>query len=179
MPSKHKTFAWHLHNVVPASSTAGPKLYKCYTNVLCLLGQIWTTISALYQYHSKLARYCQGYIVASELKDPIWHSSEWQIGSFSSEATIWCCRCHGDLYGQTLDGEAKVLLLPHTMGEWAIIGDNEPLLFWYGVGLSPLFKSPQWRRKLWMQLLRALLIIALLTVIMGNELLTLAHGRGP
>ena len=29
------------------------------------------------------------YIVASELKDPIWHSSEWQIGSFSSEATIW------------------------------------------------------------------------------------------
>ena len=25
--------------------------------------------------------------VASELKDPIWHSSEWQIGSFSSEAT--------------------------------------------------------------------------------------------
>ena len=29
------------------------------------------------------------YIVASELKDPIWHSSEWQIGSFSSEATIY------------------------------------------------------------------------------------------
>ena len=28
------------------------------------------------------------YLVASELKDPIWHSSEWQIGSFSSEATI-------------------------------------------------------------------------------------------
>ena len=28
------------------------------------------------------------YIVASELKDPIWHSSEWQIGSFSYEATI-------------------------------------------------------------------------------------------
>ena len=26
-------------------------------------------------------------IVASELKDPIWHSLEWQIGSFSSEAT--------------------------------------------------------------------------------------------
>ena len=29
------------------------------------------------------------HIVASELKDPIWHSSEWQIGSFSSEATIY------------------------------------------------------------------------------------------
>ena len=28
----------------------------------------------------------------SELKDPIWHSSEWQIGSFSSEATIWCLK---------------------------------------------------------------------------------------
>ena len=29
------------------------------------------------------------YIVASELKDPICHSNECQIGSFSSEATIW------------------------------------------------------------------------------------------
>ena len=29
------------------------------------------------------------YIVASELKDPICHSDECQIGSFSSEATIW------------------------------------------------------------------------------------------
>ena len=28
------------------------------------------------------------HFVASELKDPIWHSLEWQIGSFSSEATI-------------------------------------------------------------------------------------------
>ena len=28
------------------------------------------------------------HLAASELKDPIWHSSEWQIGSFSSEATI-------------------------------------------------------------------------------------------
>ena len=26
--------------------------------------------------------------VASELKDAIWHSLEWQIGSFSSEATL-------------------------------------------------------------------------------------------
>ena len=31
-----------------------------------------------------------GYFVASELKDPICHSNECQIGSFSSEATI--CR---------------------------------------------------------------------------------------
>ena len=28
------------------------------------------------------------HIVASELKNPIWHSLEWQIGSFGSEATI-------------------------------------------------------------------------------------------
>ena len=34
-------------------------------------------------------RYFDGsQFVASELKDPIWHSLEWQIGSFSSEATI-------------------------------------------------------------------------------------------
>ena len=29
------------------------------------------------------------YIVTSELNDPIWHSLEWQIGSFSFEATIY------------------------------------------------------------------------------------------
>ena len=34
IPSKHKT----LHNVVPTSLT----LYKCYTNVLCLLGRFWS-----------------------------------------------------------------------------------------------------------------------------------------
>ena len=32
---------------------------------------------------------CGWHIVASELKDPIWHSLEWQIGSFSSEPTIY------------------------------------------------------------------------------------------
>ena len=37
--------------------------------------------------------HCSYYIVASELKDPIWHSSEWQIGSFSSEATIYGNGC--------------------------------------------------------------------------------------
>ena len=38
------------------------------------------------------------YIVASELKDPIWHSSEWQIGSFSSEATIYTMLCELHLF---------------------------------------------------------------------------------
>ena len=35
------------------------------------------------------------YIVASELKDPICHSDECQIGSFSSEATI--CKNSADM----------------------------------------------------------------------------------
>ena len=41
------------------------------------------TLTGLYSIFSAV-----DHIVASELKDPIWHSSEWQIGSFSSEATI-------------------------------------------------------------------------------------------
>ena len=36
------------------------------------------------------------YIVASELKDPICHSNECQIGSFSAQATI--CVCHIPVY---------------------------------------------------------------------------------
>ena len=41
------------------------------------------------------------YLVASELKDPICHSDECQIGSFSSEATIlWSGLCQW--YGSTL-----------------------------------------------------------------------------
>ena len=43
----------------------------------------YTQCRTLNQHHSEKA-----YIVASELKDPICHSLEWQIGSFSSEATI-------------------------------------------------------------------------------------------
>ena len=39
-------------------------------------------------------------IVASELKDPISHSSEWQIGSFNSEATV--CTSPG-LIGRAAD----------------------------------------------------------------------------
>ena len=43
--------------------------------------------------HAQYALYetydIDSHFVASELKDPIWHSLEWQIGSFSSEATIW------------------------------------------------------------------------------------------
>ena len=36
------------------------------------------------------------YIVASELNDPICHSNECQIGSFSSEATICVCVYEGN-----------------------------------------------------------------------------------
>ena len=35
------------------------------------------------------------HFVASELNDPICHSDEWQIGSFSSEATIWIISVRG------------------------------------------------------------------------------------
>ena len=39
-PSKHKTFVWHLYNVGPTAKTLGRRCrpYKCYANVLCLLG---------------------------------------------------------------------------------------------------------------------------------------------
>ena len=35
LPRKHKTFVDHFYNVGPTST-----LYKCYTNVLCLLGNV-------------------------------------------------------------------------------------------------------------------------------------------
>ena len=37
--SKHKTFVKYLYNVGPNVDDVGPALYKCYTNVLCLLGK--------------------------------------------------------------------------------------------------------------------------------------------
>ena len=43
-------------------------------------------ISTWYRKYSAIQSWV--YFFASELKDPIWHSLEWQIGSFSSEATI-------------------------------------------------------------------------------------------
>ena len=51
------------------------------------------TYHIMYIWFTELAVLILLYIVASELKDPIWHSSEWQIGSFSSEATICCKLC--------------------------------------------------------------------------------------
>ena len=38
---------------------------------------------------ANMALYPRNHLVASELKDPIWHSLEWQIGCFSSEATTY------------------------------------------------------------------------------------------
>ena len=43
-------------------------------------------------------------IVASELKDPIWHSLEWQIGSFSSEET----RCR---FKQILNPQNSLIII--------------------------------------------------------------------
>ena len=53
------------------------------------------------------------YIVASELKDPIWHSLECQIGSFSSEAT-------------TRTGDVQMLFICwyHAISQWTISYGN-------------------------------------------------------
>ena len=53
-----------------------------YTNILALYRKGKHTLSTQSSY-AKLM-----YLVASELNDPICHSNECQIGSFSSEATI-------------------------------------------------------------------------------------------
>ena len=42
LPCKHKTFLQRLSNVLDI----GPILYKCYTNVLCLLGD--ATVMSMY-----------------------------------------------------------------------------------------------------------------------------------
>ena len=64
--------------------------YTCWVYYMYYIFRICFTegINNFYGSHWKQPKCCL-YIVASELKDPIWHSSEWQIGSFSSEATIW------------------------------------------------------------------------------------------
>ena len=51
--------------------------------------------------------------VASELKDPIWHSLEWQIWSFSSEATICLTKLCGKELCITLDLGLKFILTIH------------------------------------------------------------------
>ena len=69
------------------------------------------------------------YIVASELKDPIWHSLEWQIGSFSSEATI----CLRSLYkyftllvrGSTLD--VRICMASVDVSEFRMVLVQNPL----------------------------------------------------
>ena len=71
----------------------GPTLILNTLNYFCVnrgdqrIFSIWNHLSWLFPLHLNT------YIVASELKDPICHSDECQIGSFSSEATtcyyIW------------------------------------------------------------------------------------------
>ena len=55
------------------------------------------TCSRSHRLHHSIQVLTEYQVVASELKDPIWHSLEWQIGSFGSEATSsahnftrWC-----------------------------------------------------------------------------------------
>ena len=56
------------------------------------------------------------YFVASELKDPIWHSSEWQIGSFSSEATTYSTA----MCDTPLERKLIIMLLIYYMLLWYI-----------------------------------------------------------
>ena len=58
------------------------------------------------------------YLVASELKDPIWHSLEWQIGSFSSEATIF------SLTNITL---RRIILCYRILGDQSHFVNGEPV----------------------------------------------------
>ena len=53
------------------------------------------------------------HFVASELKDPIWHSSEWQIGSFSSEPTT----CSNELFNIYADTHARIKVNVHSEHE--------------------------------------------------------------
>ena len=58
---------------------------KMVLEIILLLAEFCLYVCKLY--HSDIPE-IKPHIVASELKDSIWHSLEWQIGSFSSEATI-------------------------------------------------------------------------------------------
>ena len=70
-------------------SSVKTRLFKHTTTLFSLsdhyiLSREWRVIVDQVQtnYHGR-------HVVASELKDPICHSDECQIGSFSSEATMW------------------------------------------------------------------------------------------
>ena len=61
-----------------------------------------------------------------ELKDPIWHSSEWQIGSFSSEATR--CRPKSGILPHNLNSKWMTNLIGwsrHVM-DVSLVGDRLP-----------------------------------------------------
>ena len=72
---------WNVREWVPSNRITCLVLSIWYVKII-----IWRC--SLYTYNIKLCEHS----VASELKDPIWHSLEWQIGFFSSEATI--CYVH-------------------------------------------------------------------------------------
>ena len=70
-------------------------LHTCTTVIIILYD--WLQCKARRLFTWQISRYCiVGFaeqinllIVTSDLKDPIWHSLELQIGFFSSEATLW------------------------------------------------------------------------------------------
>ena len=89
------------HSVVGA----GPRRTQRWASVVKVIHNAMPLVSGVLKGH--LVIHVAGYyrviwlarkiihIVASELKDPICHSDECQIGSFSSEATIWYVRYLG------------------------------------------------------------------------------------
>ena len=56
---------------------------------------------------NQLEKYIFMQFVASELNDPIWLSSEWQIGSFSSEATNCLIELDMDVCGLVIHGKIR------------------------------------------------------------------------
>ena len=93
--TKHETVAQCQFNIRPQLATLGQHL----PNIGSIPCVFWDIVLMILM---KTDGY--GYIVASKLKDPICHSNECQIGSFSSEATIsimlctWCTRLINHYY---------------------------------------------------------------------------------
>ena len=83
---KFLSFWWSVESSSSISSTSS--LVSCSFSQPSCSSSVAGTSSSRVRNSSmsrgcKYSRYYYMYFVASELKDPIWHSLEWQIGSFS------------------------------------------------------------------------------------------------
>ena len=99
--SRHGTYSGHIclydGQTEPPRNILWPQLplYWCYNNstfsvISFQLYDVWVNYPSLILTFLSIQFWkCKQEIVASELKDPIWHLLEWQIVFFSSEATKW------------------------------------------------------------------------------------------